>query len=103
MSFDVGRIDDDCFAVGLLGEPVQDSIEHLELVPTREFHVDGLPGTEALGKIAPRSTGLGDVKYRVHEGSIRELGWTPATTALCRQQGFDPRPILIAQLMPSHL
>jgi len=84
VSLDVGRIDDGCFAVGALSEPLQNSVEHLELVPAREFHMDGLPWTEALGKIAPRNAGLGDVKYCVHEGAIGELGWASAATAFAR-------------------
>jgi hypothetical protein len=84
VSFDVGRIDDGRFAVGPLGETLQNSVEHLELVPAREFHMDGLPGAETLGKIAPRNAGLGDVKYRVHEGAIGELGWASAATAFAR-------------------
>jgi hypothetical protein len=103
VSFDVGRIDDGRFAVSRLGEPLQDLVEHLQLIPTREFHVDRLPGTEALRKIAPRSTRFGDVKYRIHEGAIGKLRWPPTTTALWRQQRFDSHPILVAQLMPSHL
>jgi hypothetical protein len=103
VSFDVGRIDDGCLAVGVLSEALQNSVEHLELVPARELRMDGLPGAEALGKISPRNARLGDVKYCVHERAIGELGWPSAATAFARQQGLDSRPLLIGQLVSSHL
>jgi hypothetical protein len=81
VSFDEGRIDDGCLTVGLLRKTLQNPVEHLELVPTGELHVDGLPWTEALGKIAPGNAGLGDVKHRVHECAIGQLSWSTAATA----------------------
>jgi hypothetical protein len=103
VSFDVGRVDHDGFIVGPSSKELENPLENLELVPTRELHVDGLPGTEALGKIAPGCARLGDVKDRVHERAIGQLGGSATATALSRQQGFDQRPIFVAQLMPSHL
>ena len=95
MSLDVGRIDDGCFAVGALSEPLQNSVEHLELVPAREFHMDGLPWTEALGKIAPGNPGSISVQNGFDEQSIVRRRASHMAFAT-RKKILDPIPLIVA-------
>lgn len=103
MGADVSGIRHRRFVVGVLREELQDAVEDLELVPAGELGVNRLPWAETLGKIPPRSTGLGDVEHRVHEGAIGQLGRTRLATALGRQQRFDALPFLVAEFVASHI
>jgi hypothetical protein len=89
--------------VGVERKELQDSVEDLQCVPARKLGMDRFPRAEAFGKVSPRDPCFGDVKDRVHECAVGNLCGSRSTSSLCRQQGFDTLPLLVAQFMPVHL
>jgi hypothetical protein len=88
--------------VGTLPEFVEDPLEDAFAIPAGELVVNRVPRPESLGQISPWNAGLGDVEDRVHEGAVGQIRWPSPPTALGWQQGFDPRPFRIAQLVSVH-
>jgi hypothetical protein len=99
----VRRVGNRGFVVGVTGKELQHSVKDLQLVPARELGVNRLPGAEALGKISPGDARLGDVKHRIHEDAVGHLRRPRSAPSLCWQQGFDPRPFIVGQLVATHL
>jgi hypothetical protein len=103
MRSDVGRIGHGRLVVSVDGKYLQNVVEDLARVPARELGVDRLPRTEALGQVAPRSAGLGEIENRVHEQSVGQLGGPRSSPAFRREQRFNTRPFFVAQLVTSHV
>jgi hypothetical protein len=100
---DVGGVGNRGFVVGVASHELQDPVEDLGRIPARKFGVNGLPGAEALGKVAPGNARLRNVEDRIHEGPIGEFGRTGFAAALGRQQRLNPLPFFVGQLVTSHL
>jgi hypothetical protein len=103
MRSDVSRIGHGRFVVSVDGKDLQNLVEHLAGIPTGELGVNRLPRAEALGQIAPRYARLGDVEDSVDEQPVGELGWTCFSAALGWQQRLNAFPLLVAQLVTSHI
>ena len=78
---------------GVVGEALEELAEAAAVDPAAEAVVDGVPGAEVAGEIAPGDAGAGEVKEGFEELAIRETGLGAAGVQPGRlEPGFEQSP-----------
>ncbi len=79
-------------------EPGQEALPQPAAAPAPEATIDRRPGAVALGEIAPGGAGVQDPENPVKDTAMIPRG--PAAPAACRrQQGRQPSPLLVGELV----
>jgi hypothetical protein len=97
---DDGGVDDRARLIDFELQCLENPRPNAALRPIRKPVVDGLPGTEPLGQIAPCHSGLRSVEHCVDEQSIATRRLRPRP--LVRKKPSNSFPLLVAQRMAMH-
>ena len=96
---DDGGVHEGAGVIDFDGELLEEPLPDAALRPPCKPVVDGLPGAEPLGKIAPGNAGPDSPDDRVDELPVTALG---PRSRLSGQQGLDPLPLHVTQFVSAH-
>ena len=78
---------------GVVGDALEELAEAAAADPAAEAVVDGVPGPEVAGEIAPGDAGAGEVEQGFEELAVRQSGLGAAGVQPGRlEAGFEERP-----------
>ncbi len=85
-----------CIAIGVVAESTEDALPDPCLAPSLVAAVDGLPGTELLGKITPGGSGSGHPEHAREDRPVVAMRAADRWPLRGQQRG-DARPLLIGK------
>ena len=99
MGPDDGGVENGAGLVDLYGEFLEESLPDARPGPAGESVVDGFPGAEAFGQVAPGDASLGSPDDGVDEIAVPALGNGACTD---RKKRLDALPLSIGEFVSVH-